>query len=183
MRCPVCGDEYEAGVDRCAECDVPLGGPAPPRVDAALGVFHPAVGRVVAGVLDREGVAFEAVPVEDTLSVVVDRERRDALRAELLTAWPQVLGAVEPDLRREVVATGGSAPGWFDAPAGGWIDRDGRLQVDAGEERVRDAERAYGPALVAAGVLVGLLGWIAGEALTLGLLGGALVVVGLLLPR
>lgn len=184
MRCPVCGDEYEAGVERCAECGTRLGGPPPsPPVDAALGVFHPAVGHVVVRSLEEQDLAYEAVPVEQTLSVLVERAPRDDLRADLLMAWPQVLAAVDPEIRREVLASGGSAPGWYDAPEGGWIDREGRLNVDTGEESARDAERAYGPGLVALGVLVALLGWISGAVEILWPVGGALVLVGLFLPR
>lgn len=191
MRCPQCQDEYEPGVGTCADCDLPLvpaGQPLPPWVDAHLGTFHPAVAGEIAAILRRRRIAFdELTDAEAGVEVVVDREWRDDLRAELVLSWNELLGQLPPQERAEVAAAGGHQPGWYDAPRGAWIDRQGRLQVDPSEREqlAEDQGRRLGPTLVTAGAVLLLLGWYGwGSTRSLALLaGGLLVVAGLLLPH
>lgn len=192
MRCPVCRDEYETGVTTCADCDValvPADAPVQPRVDSHLGTFHPAVAAQVSSLLDHRRIAFDEVPAgEDRIAVVVDREWRDELRAELVVTWSDLVGRLPEEEMYDVLGAGGAQPGWYDAPRGAWIDRAGRLQVDPTEDEqiAADQRRLLGPALVAAGVVLLLLGWYGTGATTralAGLLGVLLIVGGLLVPR
>jgi hypothetical protein len=190
MRCPDCRDEYEAGVAECADCHVPLvpsDRPLPPRVDALLGTFHPAVAEQVTGMLTRRRIAAEQLRVDDRVEIIVDREWRDELRAELVVNYPDLVGRLPTEERYELLAAGGSQPGWFDAPRGAWIDRQGRLQVDPTEDEQAeaDATRTVGPTLLTLGAVLALFGWYAGgshqEAVVL--LGIAMVVGGVFSPR
>jgi hypothetical protein len=186
--CPSCYDEYDEGTTVCATCGVPLvadDAPLPPRVDRLLGTFHPILAERIEGLLLRRGIAHTAVPLDDRVEVVVDRDFRDDLRAELAVNWVALVNGLDLEDRAAVVAAGGEHPGWFDAPIGAWIDREGRLQVDAGpdEEALADAGRLWGPTLLVIGVVVGLFGWYGQDSAFLLLVGIVTAVIGLLLPR
>lgn len=187
--CPRCHDEYRADVTVCATCGVALVSddtPLPPRVDALLGTFHPLAATPVVQLLERRGVEYDALHSDDArVEVVVDREWRDDLRAELAMSWSGLLQHLEPEQRREVLAAGGRQPGWFDAPQGAWVDRQGRLQVDPtpAEEAEADAQRIIGPSLAALGALLLLFGWWTGGSELAVVVGIAAVIIGVLLPR
>lgn len=190
MRCPLCRDEYEPDVVRCADCDVPLlpsDAPLPPRVDALLGTFHPIVADAILALTAHRRIAADAVPVEDRVEVIVDRDWRDDLRAELVVRWDELVQRLPDDERATVRALGGPQPGWFDPPKGAWIDRQGRLQVDPTDDEVEedDARRVLGPALLSVGALLLLFAWYEGgasQAMAV-VLGLALIGVGLFVPR
>lgn len=185
--CPRCRDEYEDGVERCADCDVPLvpaGVPIPPQVDAVLGRFHPSVAAPVIDVLERRGIAHEPRPVDErTLELVVDREFRDDLRAELVLNWSALVAALAEEERAEIGDTGGAQPGWYDAPQGAWMDAQGRLQVErtVEEELEADARRTVGPTLAVLGGVLLVFGLWGGSELA-AVTGVGALVVGLLLP-
>jgi hypothetical protein len=87
-------------------------------------------------------------------------------------------GAVPKDGR----ARGGRAPGWYDAPQGGHIDRTGKLVVSAVEDD-EDEARVIGPILLTTGAILCVVGWYvldSGGVLTAGL---ALALLGLFTPR
>ncbi len=187
MRCPRCHDEYQDGVTRCSECDVALIGddePLPPRIDALLGRFHPVVAEAVVALLAHRRIGHEQRVADDGVEILVDRTYRDDLRAELAMRWSDVVGHLPADDMYEVLAAGGSQPGWLDAPRGAWVDRQGRIQVEAAdEESERDARRVLGPSILTIGAVLLLFGWYAeGSALAV-LAGIALVLLGIFLPR
>lgn len=189
--CPQCHDAYESGVERCADCRVPLvadGAPLPPRVDRLLGTFDPIMTQAVVGVLERRRIAHQVVPspAGARFEVVVDREYRDAMRSELAVNWTALVGSLDAEQMYEVLgAKAGAQPGWFDAPEGAWVDRAGRLNVDAApdEEAARDASRLWGPTLASLGAVLGLFGWYAQRSLGMLILGLTMLVIGVLLPR
>lgn len=191
MRCPACHDEYEDGVHTCARCGlelvpahaaVPDGFPAPTR--RRLGVFHPALAGTLTRLLDRRGVDGEVREADDGIEVLVDAEWRDDLRAELTLTWAELLRGLPEEDAAEVAVAGGPTPGWYDAPSGGYVDRAGRLVVDSEDEDAEhDATRMVGPALLAGGAILAVTGWYAlGSEIVL-LVGLALAVLGLLVPR
>lgn len=187
MRCPRCHDEYEDHVSRCAGCGIPLvpdDEPLPPQVDALLGTFHPVVAGRIEQLLAHRRIAYETVPANGTIEILVDREYRDDLRAELALNFGQLLAAIPPEEREAVNADGGRQPGWFDAPQGAWVDRSGRIQVEPAdtEELDADARRVVGPSLLTVGAVLLVFGWYAGSAVAV-LTGIALVAIGLFLPR
>lgn len=187
--CPNCHDEYDPGAQQCATCQVALvpdDVDLPARVDRLLGVFHVAVTDRVTSMLARRGIAHEVVPAgEDRSEVVVDREYRDDLRAELAVNWDGIVHSLDREVVAELVQAGAPQPGWFDAPTSAWVDRDGRLQVDAGgdEEAMAEAGRLWGPTLVVIGVIVGLFGWYGQDSGALLVLGLGTAGLGLFLPR
>lgn len=191
MRCPVCHDEYEPDVVRCADCDVPLlagDAPLPARVDALLGTFHPVVAERILALVAHRGIAADAVPADGRVEVIVDREWRDDLRAELVVSWADLVARLPDEERGEVVALGGPQPGWHDPPRGAWIDRQGRLQVDPTDDEVEeaDASRVVGPALLAIGVVLLLFAWYEGGGSSRAIavvLGLGSIGVGLFVPR
>jgi hypothetical protein len=192
MRCPNCGDEYEAGVERCADCDVPLVDSdvevepiAPvPHIDARLGRFHPAVGELIAGMLDRRSIPHTVRVHDDEVEVLVDQSWRDDLRAEFAVSWNELVRGLDEPATEELRALGGNAPGWFDAPRGGYVDRTGRMVVEVEDDDLdADASRVIGPALLAAGAIVAITGWYLFESPGMVVLGIALAIVGLLTPR
>lgn len=187
--CPNCHDEYAAGAARCATCDVELvpdGHDLPPRVDRLLGVFHPALEERLTAMLQRRGVAHDVLPVDEgRVEVVVDREFRDDLRAELAVNWQGIVSSLDREVVVELVREGGTQPGWYDAPTSAWVDREGRLQVDDGGEgeAMAEAGRLWGPTLMVIGVVVGLFGWYGQGSGPLLVLGLAMAGLGLFLPR
>lgn len=201
MRCPQCHDEYEPDVVRCAHCDVPLlpdDAPLPPRVDALLGTFHPIIAEQLLALTVHRGIASDAVPasraagddlttVEDRVEVIVDRDWRDDLRAELVVSWPELVRRLPEEEQATVRSLGGPQPGWYDPPRGAWIDRQGRLQVDPTDDEVEedDARRVIGPALLALGALLLLFAWYGGSnsRASAAVIGLVLIVAGLFMPR
>lgn len=191
MRCPNCGDEYEPDVLRCADCDLPLTDgegdveipSRPPKVDTRLGRFHPAVGRLVADVLDRRSIPHTVAPSDDETEVLVDRDWRDDLRTEFAVSWTELLSGLDEGDVEEVRSLGGNAPGWLDAPQGGYVDRQGRMVVDAGEDADADAARVVGPALLTMGAIAIVTGWLLLSSPALVVAGIGLAIVGLIVPR
>lgn len=188
--CPSCHDQYDVdGPDRCATCDVPLvpdDVDLPPQVDALLGTFHVAVLDHVTAILARRGIAHDTVPAgEDRAEVLVDRDHRDDLRAELAVNWSGIVGSLDREVVVELMQARAPQPGWFDAPTSAWVDRQGRLQVDAGgdEDAMAEAGRLWGPTLVVIGVVVGLFGWYGQDSSALLVLGLGMAGLGLFLPR
>lgn len=187
--CPRCRDEYQDGIERCADCDVPLipdGVPVPPQVDAVLGRFHPVAAAPVVDVLRRRGIAHELRPSDDggLVEVVVDREFRGDLRAELVLNWSGLVASLPEEERAELTGGDhGDHPGWFDAPRGAWMDAQGRLQVEGTveEELEADARRTVGPSLAVLGTVLVVFGWWGGSELAM-VAGTVALVVGLLLP-
>lgn len=200
MRCPNCLDEYEAGVDRCATCRVALvpedelpDDAAPDRLREAtaprtphevhLGTFHPAMAGLVVALLDERGIEHGRREHDEGVSLRVDAAWRDDVRAELLVRWDELLAELEVEDAEDVLPTGGQAPGWLDPPVGGHIDRDGRLVVEGPAEDDPDSSRTLGPAMIAGGVILAISAWQVVEVPALVLLGVALAILGLLLPR
>ncbi len=188
--CPSCHDQYDAdGPDRCAACDVALvpdDAELPARVDRLLGTFHVAVVDRVTAILSRRGIAHEAVPAgEDRVEVIVDREYRDDVRAELAVNWNGIVSSLDREVVVELLRAGAPQPGWFDAPTSAWVDRQGRLQVDAGgdEEAMAEAGRLWGPTLMVLGVVIGLFGWYGQDSSPLLVLGLGMAALGVFLPR
>lgn len=167
MRCPQCRDEYEAGVTRCGDCHVPLvssHGPAPPQF-TLLGTFHPLAAGILAPLLAQRRIAHEQLAVDvNAVEVLVDRDHRDELRAELVANWNGLIGGLPTAEKYELLSGSTTGlPGWHDAPDGSWIDREGRFKVAATvEEREQDAHRILGPSLLTIGLVIVLFGWYAG---------------------
>jgi hypothetical protein len=192
MRCPNCGDEYEPGVARCADCGVPLIDPdsdvepvvPPALVDTRLGRFHPAVGDVIGGVLERRAIPHLLRPTDDEVEVLVEREWRDDLRAEFAVSWNELLRGLDEQRSEEVRTLGGSAPGWFDAPRGGYVDRAGRMVV-VGDEDDDEADQArmIGPALLTMGAITIVVGWLVVSSPGLVIAGIAMAIAGVFTPR
>jgi hypothetical protein len=186
MRCPRCLDEYEPDVATCATCGealVPAGVPLSPRADALLGRFHPVVAERLRGTLEHRQVAHRVVNRDDDVEVYVDRDHRDDLRAELAMTWTQVVHRLPQDEVVTVLALGGASPGWYDAPQGGWVDRAGRLVVEAEDDATSTDLRLVGPAMATVGAVLLLLGWYTGAGAVVILSGVALLLFGLLIPR
>jgi hypothetical protein len=202
MRCPRCLDDYEPHVRRCATCHLDLV-PAeqlpddhapelqdpPPRPGSAalaaqhLGRFHPTMATQVLALLEARGIDAAVQRHDDHTAVAVPGTWRDDVRAELVLRWDELLAGLEADDAPAVLAAGGHAPGWFDAPLGGHIDRDGKLVVDAPTEDDADGSRTLGPAMIAGGAIIAVSGWQVVELPTLVLIGIGLIVLGLFLPR
>lgn len=189
MRCPRCQDEYEDHVVVCPDCGINLSdtdAPAPivVRVDARLGRFHPAVAAELLQLLERRGIAHETVTDPDAVAIVVDRDHRDDLRAELTLTYGDLVRRLDETVATELRSDGGSTPGWYDPPRGGYVDRAGRLVVDgADDDSEHDAARVIGPGLVAAGAVLLVVGWYVLDSAAIAVAGGALALLGLLLPR
>lgn len=187
--CPQCHDEYTDDVGVCSTCGTGLvadGEELPPRVDRRLGTFHPLIVERITAMLERRGIAHQALPAgEDRVEVVVDRDFRDDLRAELAVNWDGIVASLDIDERTEVVATRAHQAGWFDAPTSAWVDREGRVQVDSGpdEDDLADASRLWGPTLVVLGIVIGLFGWYGTSSTVLLVAGLAMAGVGMFLPR
>lgn len=186
MRCPTCDEVYDAGTAVCPDCRVLLEPPVedePGRTgtDARLGVFHPAAADRVGELLARRAVVHRLISRDDDTEVRVGADERDQLRTEFALNWNDVVGVLDEDVRAALVGTARSTstPGWYDAPVGGHIDRDGRLIVDSGDDEVR----TLGPAIAVAGVILAISGWFAVGSGTVALAGIATAVIGLLIPR
>ncbi len=189
MRCPRCQDEYEDHVVVCPDCGINLSDTdAPPpvvvRVDARLGRFHPAVAAQLLRVLERRGIAHDTVSAPDAVAIVVDRSHRDDLRAELALTYGDLVRRLDGEVAADVLADGGSTPGWYDPPRGGYVDRAGRLVVDGeDDDSEHDAARVIGPGLVAAGAVLLVVGWYVLDSAAIAVAGAALALLGPLLPR
>jgi hypothetical protein len=182
MMCPNCAREHDPGVAVCPDCDVLLVDAAdqPGPGDARLGSFHPAVAERVAELLDRRGLAHTVIARDDATEVRVGADRRDELRTELALEWNTVVGVLDDEVRAALrAARTGNAPGWYDAPRGGHIDRGGKLVVDAGDDEVR----TIGPALLTVGAILAIVGWFVLDSGAVTVAGGATALIGLLLPR
>lgn len=193
MRCPECLDDHEDGTLVCGSCHVvlhevdPSGAivgtaATPSRAGIRLGRFHPRVADRIADLLDDRAIAHTVAVRDDHVEVRVDPQWRDDVRAELTLTWTDILGGLEPGLAADLRATGGRAPGWFDAPEGGHVDRAGRLVV-ASTEDDEDEGRVVGPALLAAGAILAILGWYVADSSAVTVSGLALVLLGLFTPR
>lgn len=192
MHCPSCGAEYEPHVRTCPDCDVALVSDpaliAPPT--AHLGRFHPAVALEVAEFAGRRGIEPTIASAEDGdgLTIHVPTSRRDGLRADLMVAWPSLFSELDPEDQEVVRGLRGPLAGWYDAPDGVWVDREGRLRAapPREEEEAADADRALGPALVAIGMIVLVVAWYVGPGLlrlVAAIVGLAMVLLGLFAPR
>ena len=191
MQCPRCHDEYQDHVTQCATCGCALvsdGAPEPVVVEPRtqhLGRFHPAIVPEITRLLDRRGIHYELRRSDDDVEVMVSGEWRDDLRAELTMTWAELLGRVDPAVAIGLSSGGGSAPGWHDAPRGGYVDRVGRLVVEPGEveEQETDAARVIGPALLTAGAIAAIAGWYLLDVEALVVIGVLLALIGVLTPR
>ena len=193
MRCPVCGDEYEPDVVRCADCDVLLYDaalgevdlPEPaPQMHARLGRFHPAVGELIAQVLDRRSIPHTVQAHDDGAEILVDHQWRDDLRTEFAVSWDEILRGLDEEHLEQIRGLGGSAPGWFDAPQGGYVDRTGRMVVATDQDDDdADAARVIGPALLTVGGIAIVAGWLLLSMPGVVVLGIGLAIVGLIIPR
>lgn len=208
MRCVRCGEPHPAESLRCRACGAPVdpdpsvgrdghvvGGPGPQddtdaevvaiELQALLGRFHPVIAARLQRLLTDRGIDHLRHERPHDVELRVASATRDALRAELSVNWSQIVGALPEDQAVEVLASGGAAPGWFDAPAGGWVDRAGRLVVDPSEHDPTAAgpPRTVGPLVAGIGALVLLLGWFNGAGDGVLLVGAAAIGLGILLPR
>lgn len=193
-RCPGCHEDLEDGASACPRCGTSLAGDTPSastpvagdsatpgRFDVRLGTFHPAVADRIAELLYRRAITHHVLVGDDVAEIRIDPAWRDDVRTELTLTWPDLLAGLEDTTADEVRATGGWAPGWLDAPQGGHVDRSGRLVVDAADDD--DAARVVGPALLAFGAMVAIVGWYAVDSAGIATVGAAMALVGLLLPR
>lgn len=147
--------------------------------EARLGTFHPLVARQVGAVLARKGVTHTTIERDDEVELRVEVSWRDEVRTELMLSWTDLVGALDPEDAAAVRATGGSAPGWFDAPRGGHIDREGHLVVASDDEEAR----VVGPAMLTFGSILAIIGWYAMDSTAVLTLGVGLVLLGLFTPR
>lgn len=178
---------------RCADCDVPLYDPAQgevdlparaPEIDARLGRFHPAVGELIAQVLDRRSIPHTVQTHDEGNEILVDRQWRDDLRTEFAVSWDEILRGLDEEHVEHIRGLGGSAPGWFDAPQGGYVDRAGRMVVATEEDDDdADAARVIGPALLTVGGIAIVVGWLVLSMPGMVALGVGLAIVGLIIPR
>jgi hypothetical protein len=191
MRCPSCHDEYEPHVRTCAACGVPLVPPGavvpdpPPRADARLGVFHPVMAASITALLQRRAIAHDEITEAGRVTILVDREWRDDVRAELAVTWGDLVRRLPEEDVVEVLGAGGPNPGWYDPPRGGYVDRQGRLVVDVDDEEdaEEDAARILGPALLTVGAVLVVVGWYVLGSAAVAVAGGGLALLGLFTPR
>ena len=177
----------------CVDCHVALVNPAdhpgasaqqPPPAKIRLGRFHPPVADLISQLLDRRDIPYTMRLHDDAVEVLVDPTWRDDLRTELAVSWDELLGNLADDAATETRALGGNAPGWFDAPQGGYVDRLGRMVVEvADEDREIDGSRVVGPALLACGAVLIATGWLLVEAGSIVAAGIGLALLGLFVPR
>jgi hypothetical protein len=202
--CPACAAELPAddgtscpacGADTRAPAEVPdvmagswstTSDDEPPALAGGvpLGSFHPAVAPAVAALLARRGIGHLVVERDDVVEVQIDPDWRDDLRAELTVSWGELVRRLDPEVAREVTAIGGSAPGWYDAPRGGYVDRAGRLVVAVDDEDDEDdAARVIGPLLFTVGAIALVVGWWVLDSDAIAAAGFAAAVTGLFVPR
>ncbi len=185
MQCPICRDEYEDGVATCVTCEVPLlppGAPAPMQT-RHLGRFDARIGPRVTHVLRARGIPYDVEEHDDEWFVRVDATWRDDVASDLFTGWSELLHALDREVAYDLLAAGGSHPGWADAPTDAWTDRDGRLRV-ADDEGDPDSGRALGPALLLVGLSMLLLGLVDAIDPAIGITFGLVLAgVGAFLPR
>lgn len=193
MQCPRCGDEYEPGVRSCRACGIDLAAPGAraPLQTSHLGHFHSLVGDRVLQTLRAKGIDYDfdrSDGHDDDTSLVirVDAARRDEVAAALYGGWSELLAGLTRDAETPLafLASGGSHPGWLDAPGEAWADRDGRLRMEIGADGDPDGARVLGPTLMVIGLALLLLGLV--DAIGIGLgatFGISLLAVGALLPR
>ncbi len=193
-RCPECHDDHEDTALVCGSCGVRLhevdaagvmigsaSGPVA-SADARLGTFHPAVAERIAELLYRRAITHSVVERDDAAEVRIDVDWRDDLRTELTLSWNDIVGRLDPEVAQQVKATGGRAPGWYDAPQGGYIDRTGKMVVSAVEDD-DDEARIIGPILLTTGGILGVVGWFVLDSGGLVTAGIALALLGLFTPR
>jgi hypothetical protein len=191
MRCPSCHDEYEDPVTTCVSCGVPLVADDDPldattagRPIARLGTFDAVVVPAVVAVFDEHGIGHETRTTPLGVEVLVPIAWRDDLRTELTLTWSEVVRRLDEVDAASVLAGGGSAPGWQDAPRGGYVDRSGRLVVAVDDDEAEDdAARVVGPALLTIGAVLVVLGWYVLDAAGVVAAGVALAIAGLVVPR
>lgn len=194
MRCPSCHDEYEDAVTSCVSCGVPLvpddaddavDVPSPPAAPAVrLGTFHPAAVGPVLTLLDARGIPYETRTSDQAVEVLVPYEWRNDVRAELTLTWGELVRRLDEDATLAVLGAGGTTPGWYDAPHGGYVDRAGRLVVAVDDDEVEDdAARVVGPALLTIGAILVVLGWWMFDSPAIAVAGVALAILGLVAPR
>lgn len=191
MRCPRCHDEYEDAVTTCSSCgvllvgdDVPLDAAVAAGPAARLGTFDAVVVPAVVAVLDEHGIVHETRTTSGGVEVLVPVAWRDDLRAELTLNWSEVVRRLDEDDVLAVLALGGSAPGWQDAPRGGYVDRSGRLVVAVDDDEAEDdAARVVGPALLTIGAVLVVLGWYVLDSAGVIAAGIVLGIAGLVVPR
>lgn len=192
MHCPRCRTEFEPHAIRCPDCGVDLVSDvgalpplAPPGATAQLGVFHATMADRIGALLDQREIVFETRTEPDGVQVLVDPAWRDELRSELTLRWGDLVRGLPEEQVLEVLGSGGTAPGWYDAPRGGHVDRAGRLVVEAGddEEAARDAARTAGPALMVLGAVLLVSGWYLVDSSAVLLVGVGLIVLGLFSPK
>lgn len=180
----VCAD---CGIELVPEDEIDHDGEAaaPPEVDAHLGRFHPAVAERIGELLFRRAIPHLLRSHDDGVEVLVERPWRDALRTEFTLGWNEVFRTLDDDVADEVRELGGSAPGWYDAPRGGHVDRHGRtvLDLDDQEEADTDAARVIGPMLLTTGAIAVVGGWYLVSSSAIVVAGIALIIVGLFTPR
>lgn len=178
--------------------DVTLPGPPAPSMTTTADPVDPAAPRDRSGagarlsspVDDRpdEAASDATAPDPDLTEVTirVQPEYRDDLRSELAVNWSDIIGRLPADEMYAVLAAGGTQAGWFDGPTGAWVDRQGRIQVEAAEDELAsDADRMLGPSLAVIGAILVIFGlWAGGSSKELIVIVGAgLLATGLFLPR
>jgi hypothetical protein len=200
--CPACAAEVPTDATSCPTCGADTRVPAevadstvgswsttsdalPPAFadGVALGSFHPAVAPAVAALLARRGIGHLVVERDDAVEVRIDPDWRDDLRAELTVSWGDLVRRLDPEVSREVGAIGGTAPGWYDAPRGGYVDRAGRLVVAVDDEDDEDAARVIGPLLFTVGAIALVVGWWVLDSDAIAAAGFLAAVTGLFVPR
>lgn len=156
----------------------------PTPADARLGRFHPAVADRISELLYRRGIEHAREADANGVRILVDRAWRDDLRAELTMTWAEVTRHLPDEQVSDLLGADGPYPGWYDAPRGGHVDREGRLVVASGdEEEPADEARVVGPALITAGAILLVTGWYVFDSAGIVAAGVALAIAGLVLPR
>jgi hypothetical protein len=191
MRCPSCHDEYEPHARTCAACGVPLVPPGTvlpeptPRADARLGVFHPLMAASITALLQRRAIAHDEITEAGRVTILVDREWRDDVRAELTVNWGDLVRRLPEEDVAQVLGAGGPNPGWYDPPRGGYVDRQGRLVVAGDNEEGAEGggARILGPALLTVGAVLVVVGWYVLGSAAVAVAGGGLALLGLFTPR
>jgi hypothetical protein len=135
--------------------------------------------------LDGRAIANDAITEADRVTILVARDWRDDLRAELALTWGDLVRRLPEEEAAAVLGAGGSNPGWFDPPRGGHVDRQGRLvvNVDDDEDDEDDAARVIGPTLLTIGAVLVVVGWYVLDSGAVAVAGGGLALLGLFTPR